>query len=66
MSEEKTESEIEEAPPNQGFVDSSTARQVELDHLLAEMLQAIDDRRLAIYQQLVELLQEREEEKEQG
>ena len=60
--EEKNEPEPE---ANDEFVDSSTARQVELDRVLAEMLQAIEDRRLALVEQLAELLQEREDEKEE-
>ena len=65
MSDEKNESADDQSRTQDDFVDSSTARQVELDRLLAEMLQAIEDRRAAVFQQLVELLQE-DDEKEEG
>ena len=46
-------------------VDSTTARQEELDHCLAEMLQDAEDRRAdALQVMLAEALQEEEDEKE--
>ena len=65
MSEENNESESSLSSAQADFIDSTTARQVELDRVLAEMLQAIEDRRIAVAEQLAEILQDREEVKEE-